>query len=87
MGQVVQQYWDAIPTQLPLVELDKFVVMPNHVHGIVVITDIDHTVGSNVGAKNFRPTVCEPSYGYKEEAWMICESLIAFHVLTSGSSR
>ena len=32
-------------------ELDEFVVMPNHVHGIIIITETN----ANVGAKNFRP--------------------------------
>ncbi len=62
-GQVVQQCWDNIPTHFPHVELDEFVVMPNHVHGIVMIMDIGHVVGSDVGAtagamvraKNFSP--------------------------------
>ncbi len=38
-GQVVQACWDEIPMHFPMVELDAFVVMPNHVHGIIVITD------------------------------------------------
>jgi REP element-mobilizing transposase RayT len=55
-GRVVQQCWDRIPTHFPHVELDGFVVMPNHVHGIVVITDIDytHSVEAMV-RKIFRP--------------------------------
>ena len=38
-GRAVQQCWIAIPDHFPHVELDVFVVMPNHVHGIVVIVD------------------------------------------------
>ncbi|HMC97609.1 MAG TPA: transposase [Flavobacteriales bacterium] len=37
-GEAAQHCWDAIPGHFPLVELDAFQVMPNHVHGIVVIT-------------------------------------------------
>ncbi|MDT8423033.1 MAG: transposase, partial [Desulfuromonadales bacterium] len=40
-GRTVQKCWDDIPDHFPHVELDAFVVMPNHVHGIVVITDTD----------------------------------------------
>jgi REP-associated tyrosine transposase len=29
--------WQAIPEHFPTIELDDFVVMPNHVHGIIVI--------------------------------------------------
>ena len=39
-GRVVQSCWDKIPAHFPMVELDAFVVMPNHVHGIIVIVDI-----------------------------------------------
>lgn len=52
-GRMVQQCWDEIPQHFPHVELDQFVVMPNHVHGIVVITH--HPGTHTVGAKNFSP--------------------------------
>lgn len=39
MGAVVQRCWDAIPEHMPMVELDEFTMMPNHMHGIIVITD------------------------------------------------
>ncbi|MFZ0131979.1 MAG: transposase [Desulfobacterales bacterium] len=49
-GLMVQACWDAIPDHFPQVELDAFVLMPNHVHGILSM------VGSiTVGAKNFSP--------------------------------
>jgi len=40
VGRVVEECWQAIPTHFPQVELDEFVVMPNHVHGILVIGDL-----------------------------------------------
>ncbi len=36
-GQVVRQAWDEIPQRFPSVILDAFQVMPNHLHGILVI--------------------------------------------------
>ncbi|WP_169239716.1 transposase [Candidatus Roseilinea sp. NK_OTU-006] len=36
-GQVVHGVWNNLPNHYAGVELDAFVVMPNHVHGIVVI--------------------------------------------------
>lgn len=36
-GKIAENCWSAIPKHLPSVELDEFVVMPNHIHGIVVI--------------------------------------------------
>jgi putative transposase len=35
-GIIVMQCWREIPEHFPYVELDEFVVMPNHVHGILV---------------------------------------------------
>jgi putative transposase len=38
-GKMVAQTWDHLPTRFPNIELDAFVIMPNHVHAIIVITD------------------------------------------------
>lgn len=37
IGNIAQKYWDEIPQHFDFVELGAFVVMPNHVHGIVII--------------------------------------------------
>jgi len=34
-GDTVMKYWDAIPGHFPHVEMDEFIVMPNHIHGII----------------------------------------------------
>ena len=39
LGDIAQQCWDAIPQHMPHVDIGEFVVMPNHVHGIVVIRE------------------------------------------------
>jgi putative transposase len=38
-GQIVANGWQWLSAQYPCVELDKWVVMPNHLHGILVLTD------------------------------------------------
>jgi REP element-mobilizing transposase RayT len=38
-GKIAWNCWQAIPEHFPHVELDGWVVMPNHVHGIIAITD------------------------------------------------
>ncbi|WYD80389.1 MAG: transposase [Candidatus Electrothrix gigas] len=38
-GRMVQTIWDQIPNHYPGVDTDAFVVMPNHIHGIVVLTN------------------------------------------------
>ena len=39
LRRVAETMWQRIPRHFPNVQLDGWVVMPNHVHGIVVITD------------------------------------------------
>lgn len=39
LGYIAFTCWQAIPNHFPHVELDAFVIMPNHLHGILVITD------------------------------------------------
>lgn len=38
-GKIADECWRAIPEHFPNVELGAYVVMPNHVHGIITITD------------------------------------------------
>ena len=38
-GEMVQAIWRSLPARFPSVVLDSFVVMPNHVHGVVFLTD------------------------------------------------
>ena len=38
-GKAAYQCWSEIPMHFPYIQLDKFIVMPNHVHGIIFICD------------------------------------------------
>jgi putative transposase len=35
---MIEAHWKAMPTHSDCLELDEFVIMPNHLHGIVIIT-------------------------------------------------
>jgi REP element-mobilizing transposase RayT len=39
-GEIVLSCWGDIPDHYSTVTLDLFMVMPNHVHGIIVLTDV-----------------------------------------------
>ncbi|PKO04834.1 MAG: hypothetical protein CVU41_15215 [Chloroflexi bacterium HGW-Chloroflexi-3] len=39
VGEIAQEQWQNIPTHFSNVLLDEFVIMPNHMHGILVITE------------------------------------------------
>jgi putative transposase len=54
IGHVVQTEWVSLPNRCPGVELDQFVIMPNHMHGILILTEntrYHHT------QKRLKPTV------------------------------
>ena len=37
LGCLVQQVWDDLPNHYPGVECDVFGIMPNHVHGVIIL--------------------------------------------------
>ena len=37
VGDIAKKYWMEIPVHFPYIRLDEFIVMPNHVHGIINI--------------------------------------------------
>ncbi|MEX1254510.1 MAG: transposase [Dehalococcoidia bacterium] len=39
LGSEVEAAWSELPSHYPMVDLDAFVVMPNHVHGVIVLLD------------------------------------------------
>ena len=38
-GEIVQRCWEELPVHYSRLKLDAFVVMPNHIHGILVLED------------------------------------------------
>lgn len=54
-GRMVTSWWEKLPDRFPSVMLDSFVLMPNHLHGIIHITD--------VGAMPGRPHGAAPTLG------------------------
>lgn len=56
-GNIVNHCWREIPAHFPHVELDEFVIMPNHVHGVIII--------NSVGANDYSP-LQTPIYSIKQ---------------------
>lgn len=48
-GQMVQRWWNELNQKFPNVKTDAFVVMPNHIHGIIMIQSTNET-NDSVGA-------------------------------------
>jgi len=43
IGAIAENFWIEIPKHFPFVELGNFVVMPNHIHGILIINNFNST--------------------------------------------
>jgi len=54
-GQVVQDCWEETPAHFPHVGLDTFTVMPNHIHGIILIEE--HDSGADDHGEEFGKSV------------------------------
>lgn len=52
-GKIVEHAWYDLPHHYPQVSLGAFVIMPNHVHGIVIIHESDNNYGR--GGSQTRP--------------------------------
>jgi len=47
LGRIVDQVWNELPQHFPSVRLDSFVVMPNHMHCIIILTDTEQRARLN----------------------------------------
>jgi hypothetical protein len=55
-GQLAATLWNDMPLRFPETDMDAFVVMPNHVHGIIVLPDRPAVVGApRVGPRAEKP--------------------------------
>lgn len=43
IGKLAEEFWLEIPNQFSFIELGNFIVMPNHVHGILIINNFVET--------------------------------------------
>lgn len=71
-GHIAQAAWDTLPARFPSIRLDAFIVMPNHVHGIIMVgaqfiapSDGFGTAMNDQGAINHAPTLGEMVRAYK----------------------
>lgn len=39
IGEIANKYWEQIPKHFDNIGIDQFIIMPNHVHGIIIIND------------------------------------------------
>ena len=44
IGKLAYKYWKDIPDHFSFAQLNKFVIMPNHIHGIILIDNRRHAI-------------------------------------------
>jgi len=55
IGEIAYAHWREIPKHYDNVILDQFVIMPNHVHGIIIIESNESNVcDGNVGTEQWK---------------------------------
>ncbi|BAY29518.1 hypothetical protein NIES2107_13610 [Nostoc carneum NIES-2107] len=47
-GEMVNQTWQQLPQRFPHIGIDEFVVMPDHMHGIIAISMVDTTSSNHI---------------------------------------
>ena len=61
IGKIADRFWREIPDHFPFVQLDEFVIMPTHMHGIIVIKNtppgIARTEGPRSGRSMWKPGI------------------------------
>jgi putative transposase len=79
IGLITSKYWLEIPYHFPHVKLDEFVVMPNHIHGILIL---DYSlVGTRHGVSLRSPSGYNvgPCHGMALPArWENCQQINQF---------
>jgi len=56
LGEIADNEWIDLLKRFPDIELDSHQIMPNHMHGIIVIKHVDNTGANDVGA-GFTPAL------------------------------
>lgn len=62
LGCIAKFFWLQIPAHFPHIQLDTYVIMPDHLHGILVIVD-DTIVGTRHCRVSTKEQFCQPIRG------------------------
>lgn len=71
-GTEMEGIWRTLPVRFPQVELDAFVVMPNHVHGILLFQDAQAGGASLSGVVGAFKSLSTLAYGrgVRHQGWL-----------------
>ena len=78
IGHLANKYGVEIPEHFPFVELDAFVVMPNHVHGIIIINKPNNE--RNVETQNFASLQSKPANRFGPQSKNLASIIRGFKI-------
>lgn len=68
MGKIIEEQLLYLPNRYPFVEIDKYVIMPNHIHAIIIFGDeANQTAGASP-----RPTLMNVVGAFKSLSTRLC---------------
>lgn len=57
-GQMIGRWWNELKNKYPNIEIDKYVAMPNHCHGIISVNETGEHTGSPLQSASADKFVC-----------------------------
>jgi len=55
---MINSVWEKLPEKFTNVSIDQFVIMPNHIHGIIILTEPKNIKQNNENTVGADPRVC-----------------------------
>ncbi len=88
-GKIVQNRWEWLGEQYEYVEIDEFVVMPDHFHGILIIHSDDVGTGLDLSSRGIElfPRGIDLSSGISTKNKSLSQLMGAFKTLSSRDIR
>ncbi|MDV6343511.1 transposase [Nitrosomonas sp. Is37] len=92
-GKMIQEVWHQLPMRFDTLALDEFVVMPNHIHGILVLKEGDSKTGDHkdrsYAMRNIdrRGESCIRPYAVKNETHLVDPCDRPLHDLSINQSH
>ena len=68
-GKILDKHWNNIPNQFENVILDEYIIMPNHIHGIIII-DKDRAHDKDRAQASSAPTIGKIMRSFKSKSAM-----------------
>jgi putative transposase len=86
IGQFADSCWQEIPQHFQFVTIGEFVVMPNHIHGIVLIDKTNYNHGRNDQPVSTSP-ICKPENQFGPQSQNLASIIRGYKIGVSKKAR